>query len=182
MPRTHVIIQTSILILGIAACSNDNVSGVRLVKDNDHTFHFQWDKPLKEERIILVRNTRVFSHYDERQLHWVHHKPPSESEIFVYFPAGSFVSAPVRSSTYGSRWQDRILSVEILPARLRNTVDFPANLYRIRHGEFWAYLHDDMIVLDPPFHVYNYYQVILRDHPFQEYRIDEPSRLEFTVD
>ena len=159
---------------------------VRLVKDNDTTFHTQWDEPLKEERIILIRRSGEVVRYRSRynpssgRVRTAEQKfSLSESQIgiLVYFPAGSFVSAPVSSqnksdSFYGgiyagSTWSvEYIHSVETLPADLRNTIAVPAHLYEIRDGVFeW---HGG--------------EVILRDHPFfREYRVGKPSRLTFTV-
>ena len=147
----------------------DNTPRVRLVKDNDRTFHFQWDKPLKEERIILVHETgELGGKIVSGGVEWKSYN----FNILVYFPAGSFVSGAVYTERWGElryvmSWRDgprRIHSIEILPAHLRNTVDFPTPLYAINDGDF--VLHGD--------------QVILRDHPsFQECRVDEPSRLAF---
>ena len=153
---------------------------MRLVKDNDQTFHFQWDKPLKEERIILIRRTGEVVNYryefntsglHEHKTTYLHE---TDIEILVYFPTESFVSAPVSSQDnaepfYGDTAVRYIYSVEIAPADLRNTaVDFPAHLYTINDGGKFV-RHGD--------------QVILRDHPlFREYRIGKPSRLDFAVD
>ena len=141
---------------------------MRLVKDNDTTFHFQWAEPLKEERIILVRYSGVFSDYNV--------EIPWEKELLVYFPAGSVVSAPLHRQAamrYTSvanianrlvRIRDANLdSVEIRPAHLRETV-LPARLYTIRDREFMP--HGERFILrEPPF--------------FQEYHVGEPSRLTF---
>lgn len=127
---------------------------MRLVKDNKHTFHFQWDKPLKEERIILVR-------YSGRD-------GGDSMEYVAYFPAGAFVSSPVTQSAFraGDSWV-YIRSVELLAAEMRTEVAVPARLHTIENGLFQVYGD----------------QVILREHPFfREYHVGEPSRLtlEFT--
>ena len=44
------------LLLLLWSCGDSYVKPrIRLVKDSPTTFHFQWDEPLEEERIILVR-------------------------------------------------------------------------------------------------------------------------------
>ena len=77
----------SILLCVFFGCSD--APCVRLVKDDDETFHFQWAEPLKEERIILVRCSGVvFDHRYNAEI-------PHEKELLVYFPAGTVVSASV---------------------------------------------------------------------------------------
>ena len=61
------LVLLSILVFCFFSCgsprdADDRVSNadssaprVRLVKDTESMFHFQWNEPLKEERIILVR-------------------------------------------------------------------------------------------------------------------------------
>ena len=157
----------------------DNAPRVRLVKDNDYTFHLQWDKPLKEERIVLVRCSV------ERGIHlngkWEKSYNHSR-DYLVYFPEGSFISGTVEDGRWRSfdseldriftgkpptdkpQYEDRINSVELLAHHLRNTISFPVRLHVIKDEDF--IIHGD--------------QVILRDHPFfQEYRVGEPSRLTF---
>lgn len=164
-------IATLCLLVVFFGC--DNTPSVRLVLDNSQTFHFQWDEPLKEERIILVRRYGEVGEYvfKGRTSEW---KSPGVyySDRLVYFPVESVVSAPVsvgekRLREHG-RSVRRIHSVELLAAHLRDNefiVGFPARLYVINDGEF----------------VRHGVRVILREHPFfQEYHIDEPSRLSFT--
>ena len=165
------------LLFAVFGC--DNAPRVRLVKDNDTTFHFQWDKPLKEEQIVLVRYSGVevihndYSYYfpqDRPFTQRKHHREYSmDFDYLLYFPARSFVSA---ATTDGNLYYlyplEPTRSVEILPAHLRNTtVAFPAYLYAINDaGEFVR--HGD--------------QIILRDHPlFREYRLGKPSLLDFAV-
>ena len=143
-----------------------NAPRVRLVKDNDTTFHFQWAEPLKEERIIVVRYNSKFVFRPHRDSERGMRQTPMEVEHLVYFPAGAFVSAPVSSPrSYPNSWDHD--SVEILPARLRSTVPVPARLYTIRDGDFRS--HGE--------------RVILREHPFfQEYHVGKPSRITFTLE
>ena len=145
-----------------------NAPRVRLVKDNDTTFHFQWAEPLKEERIILIRGSGGIVDEIGGGEPPVKRRYPWEIESLVYFPAGSFISAPASSSRIwldpdlGNTWK-YTYSVEILPAHLRNTVAVPARLFTIRDGDFKP--HGE--------------RVILREHPFQEYHVGAPSRLTF---
>ena len=80
---------------------------MRLVKDNDTTFHFQWDAPLKEERIILY-----FARWAEFGY---------ERHYLVYFPAGVIVSKPVNVSGASGK-----STVEILSAHERDAFPLPA--------------------------------------------------------
>lgn len=94
-----------------------------------------------------------------------------EKERLVYFPAGSFVSAPAISVTFGELFNspyNHIYTMEILPAHLQNTVDFPAHLHTINDAGKFVW-HGD--------------QVILRDHPLlQEHRLGKPPRLNVAFD
>lgn len=141
------------------ACGN--TPRVRLVKDDDSTFHFQWAKPLNEERTILVRLSGVI--FDPRYKAEYSH----EEELLVYFPAGTLVSYAIdrpRPLEYSSMAiLERIDSVEILPAALRRTV-LPADMWKI--GEYGRFR--------------GHGKRILREHPFfLDYRVDEPSRITF---
>ena len=160
--------KIAILCLLMVSFGCDNAPRVRLVRDNDLTFHFQWDKPLKEERIILVRLSGEVGAYNFNKIPWGRWEAiwPLNDEYLVYFPAESIISAPVSvdEESVGERHTRRIYSVELLAADLRNTtIDFPAVLHTI---EGYYFKRGD--------------EVILRDHPFfREYSIDEPSRLTF---
>ena len=150
----------------------DNAPRVRLVKDDDETFHFQWAEPLKEERIILVRVNGWLVYNAERR--------SQQKYYLVHFAVGSILSAPIpRRWNCSGHWGD-IDSVEILPAHRRNTIDFPARLYKV--PETITGNRSNLPIIRNGFEVHGD-QVILREHPFfQEYRIDEPSRLDFAVD
>ena len=152
-------IATICLLLVFFGC--DNAPRVRLVKDNDFTFHFQWNKPLKEEPIILVRYSGKVGTFIKGEWEQGY---SSNDEYLVYFPAGSFVSAPV--DTKGNpfkalihpngRYIRRIHSVELPAPHLRNTIYAPARLHTIEDENFKRYGD----------------QVILREHPFfRKYRI-----------
>lgn len=165
-PRLAVhFLAVSILLCVFFGC--DNIPRVRLIKDGDATFHFQWVEPLKEERIILIRCKGVLFDYDA-QIPW-------EREMLVFFSPGTVVSyaidrqramkyaATIYRSSMPFRW--RIDSVEILPAQLRETV-LPADVWGIgKDGRFrWSYEHGR----------------ILREHPhFLAYSVDKPSCLTF---
>ena len=169
---------TACFLIVFVGC--DNAPRVRLVRDNDETYHFQWDEPLKEERINLVRFGGVEVIHNDYSSFFPQGRPftqrkhhreyPMEYDFLVYFPARSFVSAPLYkqeiTEDYGLS-SEHTRSVEIMPAHLRNTGYFPARLRAI--------------IVDRGFEVHD--QVILRDHPFfREYRVDKPSHLDFTAD
>ena len=151
---------------------------VRLVKDDDRTFHFQWAEPLIEERIILVRYSGVFSDYN-LEIPW-------EKELLVYFPAGSVVSAQLHRQsamrhTSVVNIENRLVkirdsnldSVEICPAHLRETV-LPADVYEI------GILPADGFEIGEREFFRLRGERILREHPFfREYHVDQPSRLTF---
>ena len=120
---------------------------VRLVKDTERLFHYQWDKPLKEERIILVTA-----------------EDKSESFSFlVYFPKEAFISVPHRIELRAT--------VEILSAHERDTFPLPAYAHSGMvavgtssgdpQNEVWR----------------NARRYILREHPFKPYRVGVPSRI-----
>ncbi len=132
---------------------------VRLVKDDEMTFHFQWNKPLKEERIILIHYSGAQFSSDGREI------PFEDREKLVYFPAETFVSAPVSIATWAYRntSSSYIDSVEILPAHSRET-SLPAHVYKIAGNRFHQRKGGRL----------------LRQHPFfREYRVDQPSRITF---
>lgn len=131
----------------------DNAPRVRLVKDDDHTFHFQWAEPLKEERIILI-------HYSGLLVLRGREIPFRNLKRLVHFPAGTFVSSPVKRHDSGLR----IDSVVILQAYLRETA-LPADAYQIGGGGRFLRRGDR----------------ILREHPlFREYRVAPPARIIFS--
>ena len=160
-------IATLCLLIAFLGC--DNTPRVRLVKDNNQTFHIQWDKPLKEERIVLVRVNGWLTYNYERR--------PQQKDYLVHFAVGSILSAPrPRRWNCSGHWGD-IDSVEILPAHRRNTIDFPARLYKVP-----GKIPENQLNLPIFRNVFEVHgdEVILRDHPFfRDYRIGEPSRLSF---
>ena len=134
---------------------------MRLVKDDDATFHFQWAEPLKEERIILVRLSGVI--FDPKYKAEYSH----EEELLVYFPPGTVVSYAIdrpRALEYTSMAiLGRIDSVEILPAALRETV-LPADVWKIGEDGLFR----------------GHGKRILREHPFfRDYRVAPLSRITF---
>ena len=162
----------SILLCVFFGCSD--APRVRLVKDDDATFHFQWAEPLKEERIILVRRSGVTVSIGRRHIR----RTPFDRDVLVYFPEGALISAPVWQTIKGYSYEhvagevegisntEYIGTVEILPTDLRETV-LPADVYEIRGMGFRRrYEHDR----------------ILREYPlFREYRVDLPSHLTFEL-
>ena len=153
----------------------DNAPRVRLVKDDDETFHFQWAEPLKEERIILVRRSGVtVSKYRRQYIR----RTPFNRDVLIYFPSGAFISDPVWQTTVETSYEhiageveeihntEYIGTVEILPADLRETV-LLADVYEIRGMGFRRrYEHDR----------------ILREYPlFRKYRVDQLSHLTFEL-
>ena len=87
-------IATLCLLIAFLGCNN--APRVWLVRDNDETFHFQWDEPLNEERFVLVRYSRVevihndYSSYfpqDRPFTQRKHHREyPMEFNYLFYFP------------------------------------------------------------------------------------------------
>ena len=148
----HFFAASILLCVFFFGCSD--APRVRLVKDDDETFHFQFAEPLKEERIILVRyNGVLFDHQ---------HQIPWEKEMLVFFPAGTVVSAPVYRQDKRYTFPERIDTVEIRPADLRETA-LPAELYEIRARHF-RYRGER----------------ILREHPFfRDYSVDPQSQITF---
>lgn len=96
---------------------------VRLVKDTDRSFHFQWDDTLLEERIVLARYTytnisSAGAGFEPRPLE-LHHFNPGQfrSELLV---------------VYDREFKDtQRVAVEILPATDRLTLKLP---YQVHGG------------------------------------------------
>lgn len=188
-PLKSILIITT-LVFAIVGCGDDNggvakSSGVsesyepevRLVKDGPHDFHFQWDEPLNEERIILCLSEEFVQLVDADNDIGGHTRTGFPEQRLVYFPQGSF-----RSKLF----TDTLVFIEILSAHQRSafplpsyardaTADFPENIRRLA-GENLSYLHYHGIAGES-----DAYQQILREHPFKPYRVGKPSRLTFTI-
>ena len=140
---------------------------VRLVKDAENLYHFQWDAPLKEERIILyfVRwaesGSSALDEFGFRIRSLGH-----ESHYLVYFPAGVIVSKPA----YLSR---RATGVEILSAHERDAFPLPAYASDASVGIHYRDLGRVDAVREKAM------RFILREHPFKPYRLGVPSRIAF---
>ena len=93
------------------------VPRVRLVKDGARDFHFQWDEPLKEERIILCRIEVFILVVTADDVIEGHKASGFPEQRLVYFPEGSF-----RSKLF----TDTLVFIEILLAHERGTFPLPA--------------------------------------------------------
>ena len=96
----------------------DNYSPtVRLVKDTDRSFHFQWDDNLLEERIVLARYT--YTNISSAGAGF----EPLPLELHRFAP-GQFRSELL--VVYDRDFEDtQSVTVEILPARDRLTLKLP---------------------------------------------------------
>ena len=175
-PSKSIIIITT-LVFTVVGCGDDNggvatTTGdsesyepeVRLVKDGPHEFHFQWDEPLKEERIILCRDETFNSHVlsDNPVYHFKIDEQGNSVRVQIpisttrlrlfYFPAGTFRSRLVR---------DYFIFVELLPARERAAFPLP----NYAHNATAKYFERDTH--------------LLKEHPFKSYRVGKPSLLTF---
>ncbi len=169
----HVFVL-SLLLCVFLGC--DNPPRVRLVKDDDSTFHFQWEDPLKEARIILIR----YSGVTVSQYKGHYRKTPFDRDLLIYFPAGAFISAPARTdaiakTSYEYIWgevgdvanTEYIGSVDIFPAHFRASV-LPAYVHRINAGGSFREREE--------------HERILREYPlFKAYRLGEPTNLTFEL-
>ena len=101
-------LSVCVLCVFVACCVGESYAPrVRLVKDTEYLYHFQWDAPLKEERIILYFARWAESGYERHHL--------------VYFPAGVIVSKPVNVNRASGK-----STVEILSAHERDAFPLPA--------------------------------------------------------
>ena len=150
-----------IVIVAILGCggddsvvSADNVPEVRLVDDGSNDFHFQWDEPLKEERIIPIRcHFEGVAQGRNGELHPYAH---SWTKL-IYFPSDSFVSKPLRESS--------LVSIKILSSQERAKFSLPTRVYM---NDEWYDYHDSWLR-------------ILKEHPFKPYRVGKPSNLTFEM-
>ena len=155
--------------------SESYVPRVRLVKDGAHDFHFQWDEPLKEERIILCRSESFFQVVTADNVIEGYKPTGFPEQRLVYFPEGAFTS---------KLFTDTLVFIEILSAHERGTfplpayardatADFPENL-RVPLGHNLSFISHPSIPGRS-----DAYRRILREHPFKPYRVDKPSRITF---
>ena len=102
----------------------DNYSPtVRLVKDTDRSFHFQWDDTLLAERIVLARYT--YTNINSAGAGF----EPRPLELHRFNP-GQFRSGPLM--VFDREFNDtQHVTVEILPATDRLTLKLP---YRMQGG------------------------------------------------
>lgn len=168
--KTPFLLGLSILLCIFFGCGNSSGVGddsddsyvprIRLVKDGTNEFHFQWDGPLKEERIVLCR-------YDVFILVTTDSPEPVRREVsgfptqsLIYFPKGALISEPVRDNN--------LIFVEILSAQERDSFALPAHASdaTIPSSSQWFWFGGEA-------------RRILREHPFKPYQIGEPSRLTF---
>ena len=131
---------------------------VRLVDDGSNEFHFQWDEPLKEERIILVRRYGGKITFGEggEDSDTVHVMERWFKDKLLYFPKDSFISD---LDDYSG------LAIGILSAKQRDAVELPARAWSGEHR--WKNRSHE--------------RLILREHPFKPYRVGKSSRLNRSV-
>lgn len=123
---------------------------VRLVRDTPDSYHFQWAEPLTEARIILVR------------VQWQSDQYPDHDETrLIFFEPGQF-----KSARYSLAYYQKSATVEILPARDRNSFSLPAMA---------AMSHSRSDYILPPHTSSD--KEILAEHPFEPYEFDAPSKL-----
>lgn len=159
-----LLIAVPILMFGVLGCDTDSVGDsyvprIRLVKDGPNEFHFQWDEPLKEERIILVRYRPIVAITTTSPTIERYEPSPLFEHILLYFPLDSFISKSV---------QGGIASIEILSAIERNAFPLPST----------ALLNPRRLTVP---HLLGEPKRILKEHPFKPYRVAKPSSLMFEI-
>ncbi len=167
------LIAVPILMFGVLGCDTDDVGDdvgvgdsyvprVQLVKDGPNEFHFQWDEPLKEERIILCL-VEEFLAITTTSPVIIGYKPTGfPFQRLVYFPEGSFISESIKHQP---------VFIEILPASERYKFPLPAKVFE-QPG--WG--HKISYNID-----YDEQRRILEEHPFKPYRVGKPSRITFEM-
>ena len=153
------LIAVPILMFGVVGCDTDDVGvgdsyvpRVRLVKDGPNEFHFQWDEPLKEERIILCL-VEEFLAITTTSPVIIGYKPTGfPFQRLVYFPEGSFISESIKHQP---------VFIEILPASERYKYPLPSYAF------------------EQPGNNREARRRILKEHPFKPYRVGKPPRLTF---
>ena len=172
---SFLIVVSVVVCLGCYTENVDNYNGdssyvpsVRLVRDGDFEYHFQWDEPLKEDRIVLIRVHQFGS--------WIHEVTsdniltgrvlyhefinPAISTRLILFRQGDFISEPEMLEGWHCL-------IEILPAHERNTLPLPATAAKFIYG---------------PNNNDEDYQRILKEHPFKPYRLGKSSRITFDTE
>lgn len=120
---------------------------VYLIKDGESEFHLQWTKPLKKPRIVLFYIVE-FDNFGS----------PYTNSYLCHFPAGEFRSRLFVPHDFAYHFG--LLSVELPPATIRDTLDRPHDLWDAT--------------------TYNrYLDTILVGHPFKSYDVGKPSKLTF---
>jgi len=166
---------------------------VRLVKDTPATFHVQWDAPLKEERIILVRMRRWIGSFDNPTPTVPQEAFPDDLEALsirrlssglgfdqdykfltdelhlLWFRTGQFRSVEILIATRPITAAAEILFetfpfVEILADHKRSDIKLPS----IAHNAGPDAASDGTQA-----------QRLLAEHPFKPYELGKPSKLTF---
>ena len=181
MKALKSILIAAILVFTVFGCGDDNggVAGVsesytpqvRLVKDGPSEFHFQWGKPLKEERIILCRFESFFLVVTAANVIEGYKPTGFPQQKLVYFPEGSFISKPLT---------DELVFIEILSAHKRDTFPLPANVFDATADLPICASHSDCSYPFVNPH-WDAYRRILREHPFKPYRVGNSSQLSFDI-
>ena len=150
--------------------NGSNTPHVRLVKDDPREFHFQWDAPLKEERIILISVREMKGEQvplADSDLVEIRSVPSSETEeALVHFQTGSFISKPIRF--YAPPSWPSLAFIAILPSSERDKFSLPTHAFLDLR---WAWQTPDKGMERT--------QRILKEHPFKPYRLGKPSQIIF---
>lgn len=136
----------------------DNYSPtVRLVKDTDRSFHFQWEDTLLEERSVLVRFTYT-------NINWVREPWRTPTLVLHHFRLGEFRSGHMY--VYDREFTDKQqVTVEILPAADRHKLKLPYPLgYSLNSDGAHRFGNEHVLVA----------------HPFKPYKVGTPSKLTFS--
>lgn len=130
---------------------------VRLIKDTDRSFHFQWDSTLLEERIVLARFTYT-------NINWVREHWRTPTLVLHHFSPGAFRSGHMY--VYDREFMNtQSVTVEILPAANRHKLKLPYPLgYRLSSAGDHQFGHEQVLV----------------EHPFKHYEVGTPAKLTFS--
>lgn len=124
------------------------------------SFHFQWDAPLQEERLVLVEILESGQ--------WSSEEP---QRYLLAFPAGSFRSDQIEVHL-GLSYGTDAYAIKILEAAERAELPLP------RYVDYLAYTKGTDTV-SPPGQKLRESVLLLKEHPFKPYKVGSPSVLRF---
>ena len=161
------------LIVQCECCTagDQPIPEIRLVQDTaaydtrrhelQTSFHFQWDAPLQEERLVLVEILESGQ--------WSSEEP---QRYLLAFPAGSFRSDQMYVDLYPRTDATDAYVIKILEASARLELPLP------RYVDYLAYTKGTDTV-SPPGHEQRESVLLLKEHPFKPYKVGSPSVLRF---